>query len=272
MKKKMVFHFYCDYGWKTNPAVKLHLECIKHYSHFLDDVVVVICTDRIEDKEFINGVKCSVVNAVDCNSLTINVVKNTSLREAKTFFDEVVNKDYDGVVLFTHTKGYTNFDDDTYNKQCIKEWIVSSYWINFNFLDEMELSLSYGTKVNNALFYGAFLIYSPDGILLEQAAYAGSMFWTNMRNVNHEMFLNGEKVPQLSSRMSAEQFPGSVCYILKNMLCMTHKACAIYSDKCDLYGKIDTRYGPKDTIKLAFPEDFESYCSFENEIYEKSGV
>lgn len=272
MKKKMVFHFYCDEEWETNSAVKLHMECIKYYSHLIDDMVVVIATDKFDDDAFVNKVKHYVVDCVNSSSLTIKLARNTEFREARTFYDEVVDKDYDGVTLFSHTKAYTNFNDEKCDKKRLKEWIVGSYWINFSYLNEMELCLSYGTKNHNALFFGSFLTCTTDGKLLVNAPYSGSMFWTNMRNVRAELFSLGKPIPPISSRMSAEQFPGFVCYTIVNMLATTHDGFFVYEGICDFYGNDKNKLGPKDVLKDICPETFENYCTFEKEMFEKSGV
>ena len=272
MKKQLVFHFYCDYGWEENIAVKLHLECIKHYIHVFDDVVVVIATDHIEDRGLLRAVREHILSYMDCNTITIKTVQNTEFREAKTFYDEIVNKDYDGITLFTHTKGYTNFDVDRYDKERLKEWVICSYWINLNFVHETESMLSYNTKANNGLFYGAFLSFTHDSKLLKKAAYSGSMFWTNMRNVRVECGLSNVEIPAIATRMSAEQFPGLVCYGIVNMLATSHKGIGIYADLCDFYGEKEEKYGPKFILEDLFPEEIHELYEFEDEIHKKSGV
>ena len=116
MKKKLVFHFYCDSEWENNQAVKLHLKCLEYFSHIFDDAVVVISTNDISNKDMIMSVKKKIICTLDVPSLTIKVKENTPFREAQTYHDEVLGQDYDGIVFFAHTKGYTNFGVERYNE------------------------------------------------------------------------------------------------------------------------------------------------------------
>lgn len=267
MKKKFVFHFYCGDDWRENEAVKLHLRCIQYYTHVFDDIVIVIVTDNGKNKAFLDDIKHTVIDYVDCSSLTLKTAENTPYREAKTFFDEVVNTDYDGIVFFGHTKGYTNFSNPEHNKEHLRDWILGCYWLSLESIEQVEKSLSLSTKSNNGVFFGSFQMANENGIPYLPSIYSGAFFWANVAEAKKMLSMAGKKMPVLSSRMSAEMFPGEVCILLDYAIVTSYNAFMAYADKCNFYGK-DGFYGPINVIIAACGGSAEKFIEFREKILE----
>lgn len=267
MKKKLVFHFYCDRGWEDNDAIKLHLACLHHYAYIFDDCLIVISTEHVDDEDFILGVKGRIIKELNVPSLTIKVAKNTVFREARTFYDEVVSSDYDGVIFFAHTKGYSNFSDSEYNKEYLSDWIVGAYWLSLNFPEEMESVLSFSTKTHNAFFYGSFLTYDDNHKLLLRAMYSGTFYWTNINTIKKELFYKNKRFQNISDRMFAEQFPGDICLSVYLALATGHNSVGIIGSKFDFYGKGE-KLGPRVAIDTICRGDLAEFDKFRETIYE----
>lgn len=271
MKKRLVFHFYCDGDWKENEAVKLHLHCIKYFSHLFDDIVITIASDNAENKPFLANIKRSLIDYIDCPSITLKTAENTAYREGKTFYDEVVNSDYDGITFFCHTKGYTNISNSSYNKEYIIDWILGGYWLSLNFVEEAERCLTFSTPNNNSFFFGSFSYINRDGTPYLRSIYSGAFYWTNMKLLRHEFLLDNKSVPSLTSRMYAEEFPG-LCYAGTQLFGGSHGGCRVYRDSFDFYGKTDLR-GPLDAIEFLSQggAGAEKYEDFKAKIIKNAG-
>ena len=271
MKKKLVFHFYCDSEWENNQAVKLHLKCLEYFSHIFDDAVVVISTNDISNKDMITSVKKKIICTLDVPSLTIKVKENTPFREAQTYHDEVLGQDYDGIVFFAHTKGYTNFGVERYNKDYLTDWILGAYWLSLSFLDEVEETLSFSTECHNAFFYGSFLTSNSDNTLYLNAVYSGSFYWTNMASIRNELFLLTKKLPEMGNRMFAEEFPGIICLSIFSALATGHNAMRIKQEMFNFYGE-EGKLGPVTAIEVLCLDKDEGYGDFKNEMLKKGTI
>lgn len=271
MKKKLVFHFYCDDGWADNPATRLHFLCINYYQYIFDEITIVISTDSIKNKPFLAEIKRFIVNMVDCSNLTIKVAKNSVFREGKTFYDEVVEKDFDGIVFFAHSKGYTNFLDPEINGEKIVEWIVGAYWLSLNFPSEVEQKLSLSTRENNSIFFGAYTM-SYNGEVLANSVYSGSFYWSNMAVVKRRLMFADKKLPSIGSRMYAEEFPGVVCLELGENLFESHNSIRLKGQYFNFYGKDDKLSAEDGTNEICYHgnhEEFKEYAKFKEKIMKR---
>lgn len=264
MKKKLVFHLYCGEGWEHNEAIKIHFACLKHYQNVFDEMLIVLAIDGETNGEVASSVRKKIVEEITHPFLTIKMVKNTAYREAKTFYDEVIDQDYDGIVFFGHSKGYTNFNNKENKKKNIIEWIIGCYWLSLEFLDEAEIMLAHGTKYYNGNFYGSFKI-AKGGRPSKDSAYMGTFFWTNVTELKKILKDRGKELFKLSTRMSAEEFPGNICYIINNCAVASHKWFAWFPHRLDGYGTFNG-LSPSEGIEVAFPDEYQSFCDFEKNI------
>lgn len=268
MKKKLVFHLYCDKDWENNLSLKLHFVCLKHYLSIFDEILIVLSTD-FESDVFLTDIKRKIITELNHKNITIKTVKNTVYREAKTFYDEVINTDYEGIVFFAHSKGYTNFNPETrYNKKYIIEWIIGCYWLSLEFLNEAEASLCRSTKQNNGLFYGSFKLVNKNGSVYMNSAYMGAFYWTNVRELKKYFSWENKDIPKLCSRMSAEEFPGIVRYNLPFDLISSHLFFGWFEDCMDGYGIKKNGISPEKAIETGLPDDYGNFCIFKNKILE----
>ena len=229
MKKKLVFHFYFGDEWKTNPIVKIHLNCLRHYCNIFDDVEIVIAVNNPKDKKKTREIKETILRYIDNNRISLIVEENTPLREAKTFYNEVLNGDeqYNGIIFFGHSKGYSNLNGEN-NKDAIVEWICGLYFLSLEFADEAYKKLAYGTEKNNGVCYGSFLQITDNGMVHSEYPYSGTFYWINVNTIKHNDF----KIPFLDNRFYAEKFPSD---LNKKFFIESHNASLIYQTTVDFY-------------------------------------
>lgn len=258
--------------WVDNEAIRLHLACLKYYSYIFDDVVIVISTDDEQNKPFLDDVKKILVETITVPSITLKMAKNTPLREATTFLDEVVKSDYDGITFFGHSKGITNIVNPLYKHDYIVDWILGLYWIPLHFADEAERCITFSTQLRNSFFFGPFPCVERDGSVFEKTAYEGAFYWVNMNSVKHEFYLKGLELPKICTRLYAEEFPGYVCKEL-NIFQGTYEGMRQYVGVFDMYGKRDDEYSPLESIKFQCMQDqnlIQNYLEFKQKILSDS--
>lgn len=204
IKKHLVFHFYCDDNYEQNRAIKMHLQCLKFYSHVFDDALFCIAVQDINNKKLICDIE---KNIIDCGfkNLTLKVVKNSIYREALTFYEEVVlkMKDTDGMTFFGHTKGYTNYIKlpNGATESNIDTWILGLYYLSLSNIEEVETYLfgKYAYKM-----YGSFLSYCEKNSYGQGfPLYSGTFFWINNQGL---LIKENNNFPKLTDLTYAENF------------------------------------------------------------------
>lgn len=103
MKKKLIFIFYIQPKWLEGEVGKIneiHLRCLKEYVHNFDEIVFVITMDNVDNLELINTVKEKIMPLFTKGQITIRIEKNTKLREAATFYNEIVKRLGDDDLVF----------------------------------------------------------------------------------------------------------------------------------------------------------------------------
>lgn len=209
MKKKLIFNFYVFPDWLNGEVGKIneiHLRCLKEYIHIFDEVMFVITMDDTNNIKLINEVKGKILDFFIKGQITIRIEKNTKLREAVTFYKEVVKKlGEDDLVFFAHNKGITNIKKD--NKESIYYWIYGMYFYCLNFIDDVESALI----GDNGISYGAFFAQCKLNKCIKYGwMYSGNFYWLNSKKVKNYMDNNNIAVPPLDNRMYGEQFIGNI--------------------------------------------------------------
>ena len=213
VKTKSVSHFHAGDGWKTNRAIRIWLACFAEYSGMFDECTVVVASDRPDDRYFNNEVVTEITKHCFCKNVEIKIVENTCYRESKTFYDEIVQKRFDGLTFFNHTKGETNYAE--HDKDSIDDWIIGAWFLSLMDMENtVPVLLHAGSKNAGSFFYGSFSMINEDGSIPADLCYHGTFYWTNMEWIRNEIG-SGLKceIPALSSRLYAEKFPG---YILSH--------------------------------------------------------
>ena len=263
--KKLIFHLYCDKEWETNEALKLHFSCLNYYSYIFDEILVVLSLDNEEyNTDFTSKLRCKITDVIRHPFLTIKIVKNTPYREVKTFYDEIVNKEYDGLIFFAHNKGYTNVKQSYYKKEYIFSWIVGMYWLSLTNIKEMEEEL----LINDKFFYGSFKVGEKNVPFNIHNLYAGTFFWINITNIKlNYLYLHEQNgIPKMGTKMSAENFPGLVCLKFYNKhnidKSSSYRNWKWYFSAIDFYGTEENGFSPKDAIQYAFPDQASDFNAF----------
>ena len=262
MKKKLVFHFYADENWCNNRAVRIHLKCLKHYSYVFDEVLIVLSISNELNSTEIYKIKEEIIKAINVPVLTIKTVNNTPLREAKTFYDEVVLGDTDNyLIFFGHTKGYTNYTDDIITNS-VDDWIIGLYFLSLEYYEEAEKKLCLSTRDENSFFFGSFCQVAWDGSPSVGSSYAGSFFWLNMGTIKSHLTAE-YRLPPLNDRYYAEFFPG-LCY--GPLFPSSHNNKRTYENVADCYGRNKDMRQTIDLISFYCDGDISNFLSLKEKI------
>lgn len=216
MEKTLVYHIYLSEDIETNLAYKINAECLKHYINKFDNIKYVMVMDNINDKELrLKGIKY-VLDISFSGNIDIIFRPNTEIGEAATVRDYVVNEDNKNeIIFFCHTKGigaFKNVNEKT-NLDSITNWILTMYFYNLNFINEVE-DIFMGRKGPIEAFYGTLLMILRDvqkyPIFLPKQHYSGSFCWVNKPFLNKIKDSFSYKDYKFTNRYDAEFFPGYV--------------------------------------------------------------
>ena len=223
-KKRLVFHFYIQEGWKEYITNKIHLKCLGCYSHIFDEVVFVISLDDTTNYELIRDLESTLLDLGFNPNISFNVVENNYLRDSQTFYDFIATKldKYDGLTFFAHNKGTTNLKD--YEVDNMVNWITSMYFLSLEYVDEAVYSLtdgrelSYGSLLNEIKAYEIKVTENEvaprdkfaekNNVFLgkNKYLYMGTFFWINGLSIYEYMRKNDIELPKLTDRWYAENF------------------------------------------------------------------
>lgn len=213
VKTTMVFHFYADENYESNEAYALHLKCLKEYSCILDKITMVLSVKDMNNLDLISKLKRDIISVLNCNNIEFIVDENTLYYEALTFKKYVIDRfrDYDGLVFFGHSKGYSNVLNEKVNKQNIILWIESLYYLNFHFID--EALQHFMTKSPIIRTFGTFSFLDNKEKIRPDEAYQGTFFWLNPKQILEDVkyYSNSESIEDivgLCDRGYAERFCG----------------------------------------------------------------
>ena len=206
--KNLVFSFYTFKGFMENEAIRLHLKCLKRYSHIFNNALFVI---SIKDTSDIGTIKETEKAIIDCGfrHIKFTVSQNDYYCEGKAFKEEIIDKidSFEGLTFFGHTKGVTNVENPKMGKVSILKWIAGMYYLNLNFIDEVERML---IKEFTCAMYGAYKVIDKGIENANNRWYAGTFYWINTNRLSNNMRQRGRKFPKLHDRGYAEFITGEV--------------------------------------------------------------
>lgn len=269
MKKRLMFNFYIQEGWKENHINKIHFFCLKYYSEVFTEIVFMISLDNVNDVNLIYDFENYILSLELCPNIKFMVKPNHIFREAKNFYDEIVLKlkDLDGLTFFAHNKGITNYENDLYNKRDVEKWVTSMYFGCLDDPQEMEYALtedrqlSYGTLLDILTFTEEEdeIFFREMGIWLGKRKffYMGTFFWLNGPTI-HSFFKNTEtEIPPLTDRWYAENFFANI---------IEYKFCGSYRYRTTFnHCGFGVRY-MDEIIEYSFGDDTNRYYAFHNEV------
>ena len=254
IKKRLVFYFYTFEDFLNNRAIKIHLKCLKHYAHVFDEALFIISVDEIDNSKLIFETESELLK-IGFKDVHFKVHKNNGYCEAQPFFEEIVSKldNLDGLTFFGHTKGVTNYQKTDCCLESIDAWLLGMYYLNLEFIDEMESSVCY--NINRC--YGAFLTENKHSGGTDWL-YAGTFYWLNCPSI----YIDGQRgcveIPKtFHQRGFAEDFPG-LLYKLEEL--GSHGNIILYP--FDIYSKAHTAI----PILLGDGDSLDRYEIFKKEI------
>lgn len=207
VEKTLIFHFYIPKEYKENIAVRMHLECLKRYSHIFDHALFVLSVND-DSRHLVNEVEKDIIDCGFDKDLHFKVRDNDGYYEARTFKEEIVDHlgDLDGLVFFAHSKGISNVVDFPERTENIMKWVYGMYYYSFEFMYEVEKKMI-GT------FFGRFT--SLFGPFLQKctwdtrggAHFPGTFYWLNPAAICNDLKNNEIELPHFADRVYAERFP-----------------------------------------------------------------
>ena len=204
IKKRLVFYFYTFENFLDNRAIQIHLKCLKHYSKLFDEALFIISVDDTENEMLILNTERELLD-IGFKDIRFKVHKNNAYCEAQPFFEEIVCKLkwLDGLTFFGHTKGVTNYQKVDCCVESIDAWILGMYYLNLEFIDEVENSLCYEPH----RFFGAFLTDCRNS-WFGGWLYSGTFYWLNCPSIWNDVVMKQKEIPTTyHHRGFAEDFP-----------------------------------------------------------------
>lgn len=206
--KNIVFHFYAPEGFENNEAIKIHLACLKRYSHIFDNALFIISVNDINDTALIGAAEKAII---DCGfrNIKFKVSENDCYCEAVTFKKEIIDKlgSFDGITFFGHTKGVTNVVNPNMDKISVLKWVAGMYYLNLNFVEEAESVLVKEFKYS---MFGAYKVVDDKIENANRRWYAGTFYWINTNRLANNMKQRGIQIPRLHDRGYAEFIAGEL--------------------------------------------------------------
>lgn len=258
MKRHLVFSFYIFDGWENNFANKVHLKYLEKYRDLYDDAEFIISCDDVNDTGLTSGFEKTIIGIGFIN-VKFKIVKNTLLREAKPFYDEIATKmdTFDGVVTWGHNKGITNLG---IGEEALFNWLSILYFGSMGMMDECEMMFFQNYYGGEKYFYGAPLVEGDGENNLW--VYGGSFFNMNPQSILKGMSRLGKKLPKLSNRAYSECFPGDI--FGKERL-GSHSDSYLYNNASNFYGY--TRNDWNTVAEIIFGEEIDNLRKTKNEIW-----
>lgn len=265
VEKTLIFHFYTPIEYKENAAIRMHLECLKMYSHVFNHAIFIIAVND-ETIHLVEEVEKDIIGCGFSGDVRFVVAENDAYCEARTFNEWIYEKlnDYDGLVFFGHTKGVTNVVKYPDYSENTMHWIFALYFYSFEFIEEMEAKMIGAAFGYFRTFFGPLLMKCPpiNGKNSEIAHYPGTFYWMNTRRLNEDIENGRARKMMLKDRFFAEDIP--TCYRFRDYADNLDSRMSMWLNHTDLY------HGNFDEI-IKFYGDYDLYMEKYNEIRKDIG-
>lgn len=207
--RRLIFHFFVNANWKSNPIYAVHAYFLKKYSHIFDDAVFIISVDDVNDRQLIEDAEKFLIEC-GFKSITFKVEENSRFYEVETFNKYIVQHmdTLNGLTFFGHVKGITDYYNPNMDREAILLWVASLYYLGLEFYKEAEWA---AYTAQSCFFGGPMMLYDKNSdIYLPKNLfmYSGSFYWINCKEV-YKRF-NGQ-FPDIINRYYVEHFPGNLC-------------------------------------------------------------
>ena len=204
IKKTLVFRFFVPSEYKENVAIRMHLECLKRYSHIFDTAIFSICFEN-DDMSRADEVEKDLMDCGFVKDVRFVLEENSPLTESLALKKYVLDRleELDGLVFFGHTKGVTNVRTYSYDVESKLKWVYSLYFYNLEFMSDVERNLIYCYPYVST-FYGALRTTMDNAVSFH---YPGTFYWINPMNLYNDVKSGLVTIPKLASRAFAESLP-----------------------------------------------------------------
>lgn len=256
--QKLAFYIWAYKNVRENPIYQIHLRCLKYYHNIFTDTVFYVALEEEGDlyREIVNDIIGCGFD--ECSVKIIKGVNDYKFGEAKFCYDEVFHDllSYDGITLFSHTKGLSNvLDEDrniTQDTERIKKiacWVCGMYYSN----------LSDMTDVTQRLYRDGYITYGAFKVNNNYWHYAGSFYWVNSKKLWNYLNAENKQMPIPADRTYAE----SVFY-----LTFPEKERKLMQTFNDVhFNNVPTMYDtPFESIERVFGFKYASFLDFYSKI------
>jgi len=228
IKKRLIFHFYITDNIFSSKISNLHFKCLSKYSGIFDEAIFVLSIDDINKNELIAYVKKRLIDCGFFKNVSFHVVQNSYLRESETFYNYVADKlnELDGLTFFGHSKGVGNEVEGKANESVV-EWIKAAYFLNFNYISEME-TLLIGSPYS--ITYGALKCSWDEIENRNKWIYSGTFFWVNAQRMANYAEKNNLKISAPNNRYYSETFCGEILPLMYESV--SHEAYYLFGEGC----------------------------------------
>lgn len=210
-KLRLIFSYYIIKDQLDNIIYKYHLICINQCINIFDYIDFYLCIDNINDLETIEYVKQFILNNLSNNHVNINFViiqNDSTYREGNVYYNQLILRikeyaDNNELVLFTHTKGLTNYNlENSINWIClIYYYCLYQFWYAKYCMIDPSI---------NKISYGPLYHYSLRNLSKYKWMYTGGTSWLNTKhfynyvNENNLELFNYSKESNI--RVAAEEY------------------------------------------------------------------
>lgn len=207
--KRLVYHLYLYDGCFNSKVYKLHMACLSHFSYIFNQAIFVLALNDTENIELIKTAEKKIFENIHIDDIKFVVKENDDFREAKTFYDEIVNKmsELDGITFFGHIKGAGNEMEQSIDMEQVYNWIIAAYYLNFVDMNGVEWYLFSSPSFKT---YGSLKCTWKDIENKYEWIYSGTFFWLNAQRIYLYLKNNEIEIPPLNNRYCAETFCGNI--------------------------------------------------------------
>lgn len=255
MKKKLYFYFWVCPDFENNIAVKVNEFCLKRYLQVFDELNFVIAVDDILNRKDIKRGIDWIKSVVDDKPFNTRLELNSQLRESvmvlRDLMPMIIEKSND-MVFICHMKGVTNIHDIRMSKESVSRWIMSMWWYNLEYINDVEKQLFQNkTKTMFGALMSHFNTRRDSSIQNHNTIYIGGFYWIKPNNfIDNALY--EEIIPkQQVGRYLSENF--SMC-LKRDALSSNEDVCLIgeaydtYSDDTKKWLNLLDNYSDKNKI------------------------
>ena len=218
IKTKLVFHLFCQSAEDVSEGTEtysnsIHRRILSKYSDKFDKAVFCLTLNDVNDRKTASAAVKWIMSCGFGSNLEIKIKQNDWFRDARTFFEEIVNKnpERNEVVMFSHNKGATHGNESEHLQDNVTKWTVFSYYSIFrNFESNVRDLNKDGLVCGYVPVHGAVTPWNYSTLNRYGWHTPGTILLTNPSNFYAYALKNGKPLPLLKDYLSGEMFFGNL--------------------------------------------------------------